>query len=294
MAGEARRLAERSPGAAGVSGYDPADPASRFCVLMADVNLLAVSVGNTRTRVGAFVEGKLTEAATFENRQAQRIDQVIDSVFAPLCDRSDCGVLLSTVNAKAAEPVEQALAEHLKVVVRRVERDLPIPIGRQLDPEAIVGEDRLLNAAAAFDVLQQACVVVDAGTAITIDFVDGAGTFHGGAIAPGGQLMLDSLHQRTAQLPEVEFAKPKDAIGHNTNEAMRSGVYHGLRGMVRELVEQFAESTGQYPLVVATGGDGALLFKDYDLIDRVVPDLTLMGLAVTQRSFNTQRDAADD
>lgn len=250
---------------------------------MPELNLLAVSVGNTRTRVGAFVDGKLAETATFENGKNAKITDAIDHAYAPLRGKSDTIVLLSSVNPTIAEPIQQTLAAHLGHEVCLVERDYPIPIGRQLDPEAMVGEDRLLNAAAAYDVLKQACVVVDAGTAITIDFVDGAGTFHGGAIAPGAQLMMDSLNQRTAQLPEVEFEKPANVIGHNTIEAMKVGVYHGLRGMVRELVEQFAEHAGQFPLVVATGGDAPTLFQDYDLIDRIAPDLTLMGLAVTLR-----------
>lgn len=261
---------------------------------MSKLNLLAVSVGNTRTRVGAFVEGQLAETATFENGHNEKIKESIDRAFAPLRGREDTVVLLSSVNPSMADSIQQAIAEHLGCVVRRVERDLPIPVGRQLDPEAMVGEDRLLNAAAAYDVLKQACVVVDAGTAITIDFVDGAGTFHGGAIAPGAQLMMDSLNQRTAQLPEVEFGKPSEVIGHNTIEAMKAGVFYGMRGMVRELVEQFAEEAGQFPLVVATGGDGALLFKDFDLVDRVVPDLTLMGVAVTLRAAVEKAENDDE
>jgi type III pantothenate kinase len=259
---------------------------------MAQVNLLAVSVGNTRTRVGGFVDGQLAQTATFVNGKQEQIESAIDEAYGPLRERDDAGVLLSSVNPAAAEPIQQKLAEHLGRVVRRVERDLPIPIGRQLDPEAMVGEDRLLNAAAAYDVLKQACIVVDAGTAITVDFVDGAGTFHGGAIAPGAQLMMDALNQRTAQLPEVEFGRPEQVLGHNTIEAMKAGVYYGLRGMVHELVERIAEHAGQFPLVVVTGGDGALLFKDDELVDRVVPDLTLMGLALTQRvALERMRDA---
>ena len=77
----------------------------------------------------------------------------------------------------------------------RVGDDLPIPIQVDLAPETITGSDRLLNAVAAFDVLQQACVVVDAGTAVTVDFIDGKGTFHGGAIAPGARMQLAALHK---------------------------------------------------------------------------------------------------
>jgi len=250
---------------------------------MVKVNLLAVSVGNTRTRVGAFVDGQLTETATFTNQKQKQIVDSIQHAFAPLRDRADAVVMLTTVNPDAADAIESRVAELTGHPVKRVERDFTIPIGRQLDPEAIVGEDRLVNAAAAYDVMKQACVVVDAGTAITIDFIDGAGTFHGGAIAPGAQLMLDSLHDRTALLPEVEFAKPDMCIGQNTIDAMRVGVFHGIRGMVRELVEKTAERVGHFPLVIATGGDADLLFRDWELIDRVVPDLTLFGVAVTLR-----------
>lgn len=250
---------------------------------MVKVNFLAVSVGNTRTRVGAFVEGRLVEAATLENRRDGDLGEAMEHAFTPLRENKQAVVLLASVNPVATERVEAQITKHLNREVLRVERDMSIPIGRQLDREAIVGEDRLLNAAAAYDVLKQACVVVDAGTAITVDFVDGAGTFHGGAIAPGAQLMLDSLHQRAAQLPEVEFDRPVDVIGHNTVEAMRVGVFHGMHGLVRELVERYAEKAGSYPTVIATGGDADLLFRDYELIDRIVPDLTLNGLAVTLR-----------
>lgn len=259
---------------------------------MPALNLLAVSVGNTRTRIGAFVDGKLAETATFENNKNGKITDAIDHAYAPLRGRDGMILLLSSVNPTIAEPIQKVLRAHLDCEVCLVERDYPIPIGRQLDPEAMVGEDRLLNAAAAYDVLKQACVVVDAGTAITIDFVDGAGTFHGGAIAPGAQLMMDSLNQRTAQLPEVEFGKPVNVIGHNTIEAMKAGVFYGLRGMVRELVERFAEQVGQFPLVVATGGDAPLLFQDHDIVDRVVSDLTLSGLAVTLRVAMERADEA--
>ena len=116
---------------------------------------------------------------------------------------------------------------------------------------------------------------------MTVDFVDGAGTFHGGAILPGAKMMLNALHSHTDQLPEISLASPDETIGHNTADAMRTGIFHGLRGAARELVEQFAEVVGAYPMVIVTGGDAELLFNDYDLVDRVVPELTLLGMAVS-------------
>ena len=259
---------------------------------MPQLNLLAVSVGNTRTRVGAFVNGELCEVSTFRNDRADRIRDAIDQAYLPLQGIDDAHVLMSSVNPDAAEAVVKLLSKQVGRDVYRVEKDLPIPIGRQLDPEAIVGEDRLLNAAAAFDTLGQACVVVDAGTAMTIDYIDGAGTFHGGAIVPGAQLMLDALTQRTALLPDVEFKKPEELIGHNTAQAMLTGVFYGLRGMVRNIVEQYAVHAGQFPTVIATGGDAQLLFRDDEFISRVVPDLGLRGIAVTLRKQLEQGDGS--
>jgi len=259
-----------------------------------NLSMLGVSVGNTRTRIGAFINGELQECATFRNGRHDAIAEALEHAYATINDRQDANVLMSSVNEPVGKVVEQLIIERLGAAARRVERDLHIPIGRQVDEDTKVGEDRLLNAAAAFDILKQACVVVDAGTAITVDFVDGAGTFHGGAIAAGAQLQLDALFDRTDQLPETELKKPAEPIGHNTVEAMRSGVYHGLRGMVRELVEQYAERVGSFPLVVVTGGDGNLLFRDYELVDRVVPNLTMIGLYTTLRIATEQQSKADN
>lgn len=259
---------------------------------MSTVNLLAVSVGNTRTRVGAFVDGELRQVSTFRNDRHDRISDAIEKANQPLQGIDGVQVLMSSVNPDAAEAVVALLKSKLGVEVYRVEKDLPIPIGRQLDPEAIIGEDRLLNAAAAFDKIGQACVVVDAGTAITVDYVDGAGTFHGGAIVPGAQLMLDSLHQRAALLPEVEFRKPEELIGHNTAEAMLTGAFFGIRGIVRAVTEAYAVQTGQFPMVIATGGDAQVLFRDDEFVNRVVPDLGLHGIAVTFRKHLEQGETS--
>lgn len=251
---------------------------------MAQINLLAVSVGNTRTRVGAFVDNDLCEVATFRNDRHERISDAVEKAYEQLKDKDDLQVILSSVNPDAVQSVQGILKNKLPgQEVYRVEKDLSIPIGRQLDPEALVGEDRLLNAAAAFDKLQQACVVVDAGTAMTVDYIDGAGTFHGGAIVPGAQLMLDALTGRAALLPDVEFKKPEELIGHNTVEAMLTGAFYGLRGIVRSVTEAYAQQTGQYPTVIATGGDAQVLFRDDEFVNRVIPDLGLHGIAVTLR-----------
>jgi len=249
-----------------------------------DVTLIAISIGNTRTKIAPFRGGDMLDAKTVTNSDVAGLDEALKSAGEQLGDTlADAPVIIASVAPNVTEAVSARVKAVLSSRPHRFEQDLAIPIGRQLDREALVGEDRLLNAAAAYDTLQQACIIVDAGTAVTVDFVDGAGTFHGGAIAPGAQMMLDSLHNHTAQLPEVKLAKPAETIGHSTAEAMKVAVFYGLQGLVRELVEHYAEIAGAFPTVIATGGDAAMLFDEYELVDRVIEDLTLCGISTAYR-----------
>jgi type III pantothenate kinase len=250
-------------------------------------NLIAINVGNTRTQIGEFRDGQLQRSERFPNTDFSAITQAVASWWGEWGQRDDSqvgAILLASVNDPVAQKLIAALEGQLSVDVYRVGDDVPVPIGQQLDPETLTGVDRLLNAAAAYDRVKQACVIVDAGTAVTVDFVDGAGTFQGGAIAPGAAMQLRALHENTAALPELAFRAPEnEAFGRNTAQAMLQGVYHGIRGMVQRLVEQYAERYGAFPMVIATGGDAAVLFENEQLIDRIVPDLTLLGIAAAAK-----------
>jgi type III pantothenate kinase len=254
--------------------------------------LLAISVGNSRTAVGRFVDERLDASDHLENSDLPTLVKGIARHWSAM-DDADAMVALTSVNEKVAEPLEKALTTELGAEIHRVRRDLPIPVGTCVDDEAKVGDDRLLAAAAAWDALKQAVVVVDAGTAITVDFVDGEGTFHGGAIAPGASLQLRSLHEHTDMLPRVAFAQPDaEPFGRNTAAAMLLGVHEGLRGMVRQLVERYAEHYGAFPMVVATGGDAETLFSGDELVDRIVPELVLMGISVAARHAGNDAEEA--
>ncbi len=247
------------------------------------VNLLTVNVGNTRTEVGAFVSGDLEARVSVAHDLPRELAAALRDAAAALEGAENAVAYLASVNDAEADRVRPLIHRAADLPVCRMERDISVPIGRKLDPETLVGEDRLLAAAAAYDQLRQACIVIDAGSAVTVDFVDGEGTFHGGAILPGARLMLKAMHQQTDQLPEIDLVRPDEAIGHNTRQAMLDGVFHGIRGAVRELVENYARVYGAYPRVIATGGDAPLLFDGYELIENVVPELVLIGMRVTRR-----------
>lgn len=252
--------------------------------------IIAISIGNTRTAVSIF-ESSLAgqsrpETTRFDNTDLDAILNHIGAASKTLTTEStDAIVALASVQTDVQDTLVQRLNEEREIEVYVVERDIPVPVGRCLDPETIVGHDRLLNAAAAFDHLKQACVVIDAGTAVTVDFVDGEGTFHGGAIAPGARMQLAAMHDHADLLPDVTLAAPDgEAFGHNTSQAMLHGVYYGIRGMVRHLIERYAEAYQAYPAIVATGGDAHLLFDNDELIEHVVDDLTLRGIELTVRT----------
>jgi type III pantothenate kinase len=127
-------------------------------------------------------------------------------------------------------------------------------------------------------------VVIDAGTAMTADFVDQWGTFQGGAIAPGLSAMLAAMHSSAEGLPAVEVPRaaaevPSGPWATTTRDAMVLGALLAVRGMAHRAIERYALAHGSYPRVIATGGDAPLLFGEDELIEHIVPDLVLIGMA---------------
>ena len=107
-------------------------------------------------------------------------------------------------------------------------------------------------------------------------------------------MQLQALHEHAAGLPELPFARPDaQPFGRSTSQAMLKGVFHGIRGMVQRLVEQYAEYYTAFPRVIATGGDAQLLFETEELIDNIVPELTLLGIQVTARHTLAMREVDD-
>lgn len=141
-----------------------------------------------------------------------------------------------------------------------------------------VGADRLANALAVCARHGAPAIVIDFGTAVTFDVVSAAPAYCGGVIAPGLGAMSEYLTRRTALLPAVDLTEPARAIGKSTAQAMLAGAVYGYRGLVREILARLRVEIEGPPIVVATGGDAALIARGLPEIDRVDPDLTLEGL----------------
>ncbi len=157
-------------------------------------------------------------------------------------------------------------------------KQLPITVALELPDK--VGIDRLLNAVAANRRRQGnvAAILVDAGSAVTVDYVDGAGVFRGGAIFPGFGLMARSLHDYTALLPVVELDDTVLPPGASTVHAIQAGVFHAVVGGIERLVNEYQH---RYPTpfeVFLTGGDAAILSPRLRHHAHVWPEMTLEGI----------------
>jgi len=262
--------------------------------------ILAIAVGNTRTRVGVLSGNECVKAQSVSTENAEEIASFAAALFDEFDFASDEPVILmSAVSQGSADAIEDAIKAKFGWSTYRLGRDVKIPIRHTLTQsgEDTVGQDRLLCAIGAFDVVKQACVVVDMGTAITVDFVDGEGMFHGGAILPGVSMMLSSLYEQTAHLPELTYRKldPKSSDpGKQTDDAMILGVTAAASGAIRFLAERYAQFYEGYPQIIATGGDMGLL-EDDELIEAFVPDLQLHGIRVACKMIleNEDRDLVD-
>jgi type III pantothenate kinase len=253
--------------------------------------LFVIDVGNTNVVAGLYpLPGKHPAALkaplaawrfatdrskTTDEYQSLLRDFLRQSGIAPSRVR---GAILASV-VPALVPVMEDLCRRLfglPLLVVGPELDLGLAIAT-LDPRE-VGADRLVNAVAAHARWGGPLVVLDFGTATTVDVVSAKGAYLGGAIAPGVLISAEALASRTAKLPRIEMERPARAIGRSTIESMRSGIYHGTVGQVRELLAQVLKELGGKPKVVATGGLSRWLPLKELGIHAMAPDLTLEGL----------------
>lgn len=152
-----------------------------------------------------------------------------------------------------------------------------------------VGADRIANAIAAFHLFPKKNVItVDLGSATTFEAIAANGSFLGGAIIPGLQMQMRSLHEFAANLPLVRIIRPEHALGQSTNTNIQSGLYFGQKGAIKEIIacmsnELFQDSA---PIVIGTGGF-SYLYEDDSLFDAILPDLVLHGLRIAYQKNHT-------
>lgn len=249
---------------------------------------LTLDVGNTRLSCGVFDEKKLlhtfsceTGGGLSEDKEDKLADFFLSELnragFQPsdISEIAACSVV-PTLNFSIAKACQSAFGKEVFLLNSSCKTGLKI----NYQPLEKLGTDRIAAAAGAISLVQDKnLIVVDMGTATTVDVITSEKEFCGGAILPGINLMLKSLGSGTAQLPEVQMTRPENLPGTSTEECIQSGVFYGALGGIKELILCFARKAfeGQKPYVIATGGF-SYLFEDDGLFDRIEKNLVLEGL----------------
>jgi len=245
--------------------------------------LLAIDVGNTQTLIGLFNERELADHWRIATEPARTSDELAVMIQQFLgfhgFSFDATGVAISsvvpTVTAALRDMTERYFGFAPLVLEPGVRTGMPI----LYDNPKEVGADRIANAVAAYDMYGGPTVVVDFGTATTIEAVSEAGEYLGGAVFPGVEISMDALFGRTSRLQRVELAAPKNVIGKSTVESIQSGAVYGFAGQVDAIVDRFVAEIGP-STVVATGGLAPLLTPFCRTVEHVDPWLTLLGLRI--------------
>jgi type III pantothenate kinase len=250
------------------TGYDPKS------------SIIVIDIGNTSTGIATWRKDELKTPLYTPTGDQQAFNDAFTAHADAIPARASSAVVIGSVVPPALEHIRDYASAARNRDPLVVGETIELPMDVDVADEKAIGVDRVCAAAAVYDRLQTACIIVDFGTAVTVDLVDDEGTFLGGAILPGLKAQLRCLHEHTAALPYVEPGLPELPYGRNTAEAMQTGVCRGLAGAVRALVEGYAVHLNRWPQVVATGGDLAFMGPHCDFLDTQVQHLTLRGIAL--------------
>ena len=247
--------------------------------------LLAIDIGNTNIVIGCIEDGQIRFKARIATDRTRTSDQYGVEILNML---EAFGVKRDQIDDCIISSVVPPVFNSVRTGVWKVTGKQPMVVGPGLktglnihvDVPSQVGSDRIVIAVAALAKYKAPLILMDMGTATTIEVVEPENVYMGGVIFPGVMVSLDALTSRAAQLPGISLDKPKNVIGKNTVDCMRSGMMYGTAGMIDGIVERIEEELGHQCTLVATGGMAQFitpLCKREIILEK---DLLLDGLSI--------------
>jgi len=246
--------------------------------------LLVLDVGNTNTTMGVYEGDKLLQHWRLTSKK-QTVDEIgymmhglLNAFSIDKCHITGAvyGSVVPPLDDIFIQGVENYIGVKCLKVTSRLVKGLKIAMRNATG----IGADRLANAVAGIEKYGAPLIVVDLGTAITLDVVSQKSEYLGGTISPGMELGMEALFKGTAKLPKISLVPPAHYIGGNTIEALQSGIIHGTVGMVDALIAGVQKELGYECQVVATGGHSELFAKCSEFVTKSDPWLTLDGLKI--------------
>jgi type III pantothenate kinase len=254
------------------------------------MSTLCIDIGNTHVHFGVAGPGR---AVTGQGEiRTSLLDDPQEGLPARLASLLPAqpkltGIAFCSVVPAVNRRLREVLAAATKLPVFQLTHECRLGVPITYPKPAEIGQDRLANAAAAHALGGSPAVVIDSGTAVTFDIITHRGGYEGGVIAPGLEVTRRYLHERTAQLPLLDDSLELDGmIGKSTAEAMRIGTVVGFPGLIQAILDgvlaELATSGEPAPQLFITGGNAAFLQSRLRQPIRLVPDLTLIGLAAAR------------
>lgn len=221
--------------------------------------LLAIDIGNTNIVIGCLKDDEIVFKARIATDRTRTSDQygveiknMLEAFGVSREDIDDC--IIASVVPPVFNSVQTGV---LKVIGKQpmvIGPGLKTGLNIHVDIPSQVGSDLIVAAVAALAEYPAPLVLIDLGTATTIEVIEPENVFIGGLIFPGVMVSLDSLSSHAAQLPGISLDKPKKVIGKNTVDCMRSGIMYGTAAMLDGLIDRIAEELGHESTIIATGG----------------------------------------
>ncbi len=250
--------------------------------------IITVDIGNTDIVCGVFKDNELLYHWRFSSSTQASTDEYMMRYFS-LFKIHEIDYKNNIQGAIIGSVVPELNRKHYKALLYLLEQH-PIIVSSNLlwnltlnfDKPKEIGVDRLLNVLAAKELYGLPALVVDYGTATTIDIISEESEYLGGTIAPGILISRDALSTRTAQLPSISLEVPPDVLGKNTISSMRSGILYGSAGQTQYLIERIRREfrTSREPHLILTGGFANLMSKLLPFKSIVDSYLTLKGLNI--------------
>lgn len=221
--------------------------------------LLAIDIGNTNIVIGCIKDDRILYKARIATDHIRTSDQygleiknMLEAFGVTKADISDC--IISSVVPPVFNSVRTGVVKMLGKQPMVVGPGLKTGLNIHVDVPSQVGSDRIVIAVAALAEYEAPLILLDMGTATTIEVVEPENVYMGGIIYPGVKLSLDALTNRAAQLPGISLDKPKQVIGKNTVDCMRSGMMYGTAAMIDGIIDRIEQELGHGSQVIATGG----------------------------------------
>lgn len=254
--------------------------------------LMTIDVGNTNITVGVFRDDEVIATFRMTTKMPRTSDEYGILLTSMLeqneikCDEIEDAIIASVV-PNVMHSLEGAVVKYFNIHPIIIEPGIKTGIRVVTENPRQIGADRIVDAAAAYELYGGPVLVLDFGTATTYDLVDKDGAFVSGVTAPGIRISAKALWEDAAKLPEIEIRKPDSILAKETISSMQAGLVYGQIGQTEYIIRHTIEEANMGDIkVVATGGLGRIIASETTMIDVYDPNLTLKGMNLIYKKQN--------